>query len=100
MRWNSRVRPDALRWTRCAAGIRESVIQDVDIPIENAAEFLDFLLREIGILPVWICPIRPGAERGALHAVSDAPGAADGELRLLGRGAHARTARRRATSTG
>jgi FAD/FMN-containing dehydrogenase len=36
---------------------RESVIQDVDLPIENAAEFLDFLLREIGILPVWICPI-------------------------------------------
>jgi len=36
---------------------RESVIQDVDLPIEHAAEFLAFLLREIGILPVWICPI-------------------------------------------
>jgi FAD/FMN-containing dehydrogenase len=36
---------------------RESVIQDVDIPMERAPEFLDFLLREIGILPVWICPI-------------------------------------------
>ena len=35
---------------------RESVIQDVDIPIGHAAAFLDFLLREIGILPVWICP--------------------------------------------
>ncbi len=37
---------------------RESVIQDVDIPIENAREFLDFFEREIGIRPVWICPIR------------------------------------------
>jgi FAD/FMN-containing dehydrogenase len=37
---------------------RESVIQDVDIPIERAPEFLDFFQREIGILPVWICPIR------------------------------------------
>ncbi len=36
---------------------RESVIQDVDLPIEHAGEFLAFLLREIGILPVWICPI-------------------------------------------
>jgi len=38
---------------------RESVIQDVDIPIQNAPEFLYFFQREIGILPIWICPIRP-----------------------------------------
>lgn len=36
----------------------ESVIQDVDIPIEHAPEFLDFLLAEIGITPVWVCPFR------------------------------------------
>jgi FAD/FMN-containing dehydrogenase len=34
------------------------VIQDVDIPTDRAPEFLDFFLREIGILPVWICPFR------------------------------------------
>jgi FAD/FMN-containing dehydrogenase len=38
---------------------RESVIQDVDIPLRNAAAFLDFFQREIGILPVWTCPVRP-----------------------------------------
>ncbi|MEW6132856.1 MAG: FAD-binding oxidoreductase [Pseudomonadota bacterium] len=38
---------------------RESVIQDVDIPIRNAAAFLDFFQREIGILPIWVCPVRP-----------------------------------------
>lgn len=38
---------------------RESVIQDVDIPLRNAAAFLDFFRREIGILPIWICPLRP-----------------------------------------
>ncbi|MFO1299204.1 MAG: FAD-binding oxidoreductase [Burkholderiaceae bacterium] len=58
MRWNA-------RWglTRRIARLRgrftESVIQDVDIPLARAAEFLGFLLREIGILPVWVCPIRP-----------------------------------------
>src|SRR5918999_3826369 len=35
----------------------ESVIQDVDIPIARAAEFLQFYAREIGLWPVWICPI-------------------------------------------
>ncbi len=37
----------------------ESVIQDVDIPVEHAPEFLGFLLSEIRITPIWICPIRP-----------------------------------------
>ncbi|MDN8611590.1 FAD-binding protein [Variovorax ginsengisoli] len=36
----------------------ESVIQDVDIPLRAAPDFLEFLQREIGILPVWICPMR------------------------------------------
>ena len=36
----------------------ESVIQDVQIPIENAPSFCDFLLAEIGITPVWVCPFR------------------------------------------
>ena len=57
MRWNSRWkitrRVDALFGVR-----RESVIQDVDIPITRAKEFLDFFQREIGVLPIWICPIR------------------------------------------
>jgi hypothetical protein len=34
------------------------VIQDVDIPIDRAAEFLAFLHAEVGILPIWLCPIR------------------------------------------
>lgn len=64
MRWNA-------RWglTRALARLRgrhpEAVIQDVDIPVERAGEFLAFLLREIRILPIWICP---------LHAVQRAPG--------------------------
>jgi len=34
----------------------ESVIQDVDIPIENAAAFLADFEAGIGIRPVWLCP--------------------------------------------
>ena len=56
MRWNSRW--GLTRFLNRIRGIHpESVIQDVDIPVEQAAEFLDFLLRKIGILPIWICPI-------------------------------------------
>jgi len=37
---------------------REDVIQDVEVPVGRAAEFLDFFLREIPIAPVWVCPLR------------------------------------------
>lgn len=37
-------------------GTVESVIQDVEIPIQQAKQFLDFFQTEIGIKPVWICP--------------------------------------------
>ena len=74
MRWN-------IRWgvtrklSRFRHGHTESVIQDVDIPLENAAAFLHFFEREIGLAPVWICPIgaTPAADRFTLYRVK--PGA-------------------------
>ena len=36
----------------------EDVIQDIEVPIDRAAEFLDAFQREIGIAPVWMCPLR------------------------------------------
>lgn len=51
------------RFTQRIARMRglhpESVIQDVDIPLQHAPEFLAFMQREIGITPLWICPLRP-----------------------------------------
>lgn len=35
---------------------KESVIQDVLIPINKANDFLKFFQKEIGISPIWICP--------------------------------------------
>jgi len=56
MRWNSRW--GLMRaFDRLTGQHRESVIQDVDVPIRQAAAFLDFFHRDIGILPVWLCPI-------------------------------------------
>jgi FAD/FMN-containing dehydrogenase len=40
------------------SGGTESVIQDVDIPIQKAPEFFNFLMSEIGITPVWMCPFK------------------------------------------
>jgi FAD/FMN-containing dehydrogenase len=45
-------------WARLTGDHPEAVIQDVDIPIEHAEAFLRFLLREIGLLPIWLCPLR------------------------------------------
>ena len=58
MRWNSRW-GFTRAWGRLRGLHGESVIQDVQIPAGRAAEFLQFLAREIGIWPVWLCPIRP-----------------------------------------
>ncbi|HUC31401.1 MAG TPA: FAD-binding oxidoreductase [Candidatus Paceibacterota bacterium] len=37
---------------------RETIIQDVDIPVDNAPAFQKFFFHEINIRPVWICPFR------------------------------------------
>jgi FAD/FMN-containing dehydrogenase len=49
-------------WARWRGRYRESVIQDVDIPLARAAEFLAFFLREVPIVPIWICPLRGDRE--------------------------------------
>jgi FAD/FMN-containing dehydrogenase len=73
MRWNSRW-GFTRAWQRLRGLHGESVIQDVQIPAPHAAEFLRFLAREIGIWPVWLCPIRaaPTVPRWPLFAL--APG--------------------------
>ena len=53
----------------------EPVIQDVEIPIENAPEFLDFYVREIDIRPCWICPLRPLAAAADWTLFAMKPGA-------------------------
>ncbi|MDO9485748.1 MAG: FAD-binding oxidoreductase [Actinomycetota bacterium] len=37
---------------------REAVVQDIEVPIEKLPEFLEFFHREVGISPIWICPLR------------------------------------------
>lgn len=37
---------------------RERVVQDVEVPIEHAAEFVEWFLREVPIEPIWLCPLR------------------------------------------
>ena len=37
---------------------REQVVQDIEVPVEALPEFLDFFHREVGIEPVWVCPLR------------------------------------------
>lgn len=65
MRWNTRWKLGATL-ERLRGLHAESVIQDVDIPIANAAAYLAFMHDEVGVLPIWICPIAP-ARPGARH---------------------------------
>jgi FAD/FMN-containing dehydrogenase len=43
--------------------LREAVIQDVEIPVERGAEFLRFFARNVGMSPVWMCPLRLRGEQ-------------------------------------
>ena len=63
MRWNSRVGLTR-RIERLLRLHSESVIQDVDIPIGRAAEFLEFYRNTIDLWPVWTCPIGPVKDGG------------------------------------
>ncbi|MGE5087500.1 MAG: FAD-binding oxidoreductase [Candidatus Levyibacteriota bacterium] len=71
MRWNAR-HGLTRAWNRIRGIHAESVIQDVDIPLARAAEFLAFLHAQVGILPIWICPIRAPdpARRATLYPLA------------------------------
>ena len=38
----------------------ERVVQDVEIPVERLEEFLDWFDAEVGMRPVWLCPLFAG----------------------------------------
>jgi FAD/FMN-containing dehydrogenase len=81
---------------------RERVVQDVEIPVERLAGFLRWFDAEVGMRPVWLCPLRlrekygPGSATtwplypltagrtyvnvGFWGTVAIAPGAADGDV--------------------
>ncbi len=52
-----------------AAGIRAQVTISVafgcpfegEVPVERGAEFLEFFDRDVGMTPVWMCPLRAGS---------------------------------------
>jgi FAD/FMN-containing dehydrogenase len=74
----------------------EMVVQDVEIPVGESAAFLSYFLAEVGMSPVWMCPLRlrgdmtwplypmrPGqvyVNFGFWGAVALPPGAANGHF--------------------
>ena len=69
---------------------RERVIQDVEVPVDRLPEFLEWFDAEVGMRPVWLCPLvarrdwptyplEPGATYvnvgfwGTVHVGPDAP---------------------------
>jgi FAD/FMN-containing dehydrogenase len=72
---------------------RERVIQDIEVPVERTPEFLRWFDEQVGMRPVWLCPLRatrawpsyplrPAATYvnvGFWGTVPIAPGTADGD---------------------
>ena len=51
----------------------EPVIQDVEVDVERGAEFLDFFHAQIGMRPIWMCPLRL-RPRGSAPTADPDPG--------------------------
>lgn len=43
---------------RAGRPLRERVVQDIEVPVERLGEFLAWFDAEIGMRPVWLCPLR------------------------------------------
>jgi FAD/FMN-containing dehydrogenase len=43
--------------------VEELVVQDVEIPVRSLPAFLEAFHRDIGISPLWLCPLRLRSER-------------------------------------
>lgn len=73
MRWNSRWK--LMHYFHKLLGIHtESVIQDVEIPVEHGEEFLAFYHDTIRFMPVWICPTRAYDKTAHFDLYGLAPG--------------------------
>ena len=48
---------------------RERVVQDVEMPIERSAEFLDWFLGTVPITPIWLCPLRLQGDGWPLYPI-------------------------------
>jgi FAD/FMN-containing dehydrogenase len=42
---------------RAGRPLRERVVQDIEVPVENIGAFLEWFDAEIGMRPVWLCPL-------------------------------------------
>ena len=49
----------------------ERVVQDVEVPVTELPEFLDWFDREVGMRPVWLCPLE--VRRAATQEGGDRP---------------------------
>ena len=53
-KYNIAARTDSLR----KRPAREQVVQDIEVPADRLAEFLNFFHKEVGIEPIWVCPLK------------------------------------------
>ncbi len=42
---------------RAGRPLRERVVQDIEVPVERLPEFLDWFDEQVGMRPVWLCPL-------------------------------------------
>lgn len=41
---------------------QDYIVQDLGLPLDKAVEFMEFAGHELGIYPLWLCPLKPDPE--------------------------------------
>lgn len=50
---------EALQQTNAA---QQYIVQDVVVPVEQGADFLNYLEKQFGQYPLWLCPLKPNSK--------------------------------------
>lgn len=52
---------------------RDNIIQDITLPLSNAQLFIEWLDKEFGIYPLWLCPVLQNGRRSMFNRAIDRP---------------------------
>jgi FAD/FMN-containing dehydrogenase len=63
----------------------ERVVQDVEVPVERLGDFLDWFDEEVGMRPVWLCPlVSTGSTGGSMGSTGGSMGSTGGSTGSTG----------------
>ncbi|KAF2664514.1 24-dehydrocholesterol reductase-like protein precursor [Microthyrium microscopicum] len=71
------------RALHASAQSQRYIIQDLAMPYSSAESFIDWTGKELGVWPLWLCPLKQGVRSGTFHPHTEAKGHGEEEEQLI-----------------